>query len=83
MDDIPMDLDLVYIAKYKPKAGIKVKSLREWYLNFCSSVNLGTYMRLHLMQVAVDTAVNLPWSGFTLGIFSLNPPAAFYQVYIL
>ncbi|KAG9350993.1 hypothetical protein JZ751_024882 [Albula glossodonta] len=30
-------------------------------------------------QVSVDKALNLPWSAFTLGLCSLNPPAAFYH----
>ncbi|KAM5148157.1 LOW QUALITY PROTEIN: coiled-coil domain-containing protein 17 [Mantella aurantiaca] len=30
------------------------------------------------MAVSVDSAQNLPWSGFTLAHISFNPPAAFY-----
>lgn len=34
----------------------------------------------HVFQVAVDSAVNLPWSNFTHAHMCLNPPAAFYLV---
>ncbi|XP_074643635.1 uncharacterized protein LOC141900574 isoform X3 [Tubulanus polymorphus] len=31
------------------------------------------------IKVAIDTAMNLPWSGFTHAVFCLNPPGAFYM----
>ena len=34
----------------------------------------------HILQVAVDSAVNLPWTNFTHAHMCLNPPAAFYLV---
>uniref|UniRef100_A0A8W8LP49 Uncharacterized protein n=1 Tax=Magallana gigas TaxID=29159 RepID=A0A8W8LP49_MAGGI len=51
-DNIPLDIDLIYICQYNPKQGIKV---------------------------AVDGAMNLPWTNFTHAHICLNPPAAFYM----
>ncbi|KAJ8376289.1 hypothetical protein SKAU_G00068690 [Synaphobranchus kaupii] len=31
------------------------------------------------LKVSVDRALNLPWLGFTLGLCTLSPPAAFYH----
>ncbi|XP_060559794.1 uncharacterized protein LOC132719870 isoform X5 [Ruditapes philippinarum] len=36
------------------------------------------YSPKHGIKVAVDSAVNLPWSNFTHAHMCLNPPAAFY-----
>ncbi|KAI1892076.1 hypothetical protein AGOR_G00150250 [Albula goreensis] len=40
---------------------------------------ISRYLSSAGVKVSVDKALNLPWSAFTLGLCSLNPPAAFYH----
>ncbi len=47
-------------------------------LYFYSNVAL-----MYMLQVSVDNAMNVPWSGYTFASFCLNPPGAFYKVIII
>lgn len=52
-------------------------------LNDTLKISVSSKYLFWCFQIAIDSAVNLPWSNFTHAHMCLNPPAAFYLVWPL